>query len=98
MDRRSRIGLAGAIGAFGGVLVDIAFGQTFLTTHNGDAAYLIFLGYYALCLALTWFCYVRPAARDHPPVRDRVASAEVGWADAAYSNRRRIPPTYWRRA
>ncbi|MFI6445078.1 nitrate/nitrite transporter [Kitasatospora sp. NPDC050543] len=56
------IGIAGAIGAFGGVLVNIAFRQSFLTTHNGNAAYLAFLACYAGCLALTWAVYVRPAA------------------------------------
>ncbi|WP_437113050.1 MFS transporter [Streptomyces syringium] len=55
------IGLAGAIGAFGGVLVNVAFRQSFLTAHNGDAAYLAFLAFYVLCSALTWTVYLRPA-------------------------------------
>ncbi|MGF1430075.1 MFS transporter [Kitasatospora sp. LaBMicrA B282] len=53
------IGLAGAIGAFGGVLVNLAFRQAFLADHQGDDAYLVFLGYYALCLLLTWAVYLR---------------------------------------
>jgi NNP family nitrate/nitrite transporter-like MFS transporter len=53
------IGLAGAIGAFGGVLVNIAFRQSFLSSHNGDGAYLAFVAYYALCLLLTWAVYLR---------------------------------------
>ena len=32
------IGLAGAIGAFGGVLVNLAFRQSFLTSKIGDGA------------------------------------------------------------
>ena len=40
------IGLAGAVGAFGGVLVNMAFRQSFLSTKNGDAAYLAFLVFY----------------------------------------------------
>ena len=51
------IGIAGAIGAFGGVLVNIAFRQSFLSSHNGNAAYLAFIGYYALCLVLTRVFY-----------------------------------------
>lgn len=51
------IGIAGAVGAFGGVLVNIAFRQSFLGAHNGDAAYLAFLAYYVLCLGLTWAFY-----------------------------------------
>ncbi|GAB7047911.1 nitrate/nitrite transporter [Catenuloplanes indicus] len=55
------IGIAGAIGAFGGVLVNIAFRQSFLTTGSAEAAYLAFIAYYALCLAVTWFVYLRPS-------------------------------------
>ena len=34
------IGIAGAIGAFGGVLVNLAFRQSFLSYKNGNAAYI----------------------------------------------------------
>lgn len=53
------IATAGAIGAFGGVLVDAAFRQSFLATGTGTTAYLAFLAYYALCLALTYALYLR---------------------------------------
>ena len=53
------IGLAGAIGALGGVLVNLAFRQSFLTWANGDGAYLAFLGVYAVCFAVTWFVFLR---------------------------------------
>ncbi len=56
------IGLAGAIGAFGGVLVNLAFRQSFLTLHNGDGAYLAFIAFYALCFAVTWAVFIRPRA------------------------------------
>jgi NNP family nitrate/nitrite transporter-like MFS transporter len=55
------IGVAGAVGAFGGVLVNLAFRQSFLVRHNGNAAYLAFIGFYALCFAVTWFVYLRPS-------------------------------------
>ena len=54
------IGLAGAIGAFGGVLVNLAFRQSFLTLKNGDGAYLAFIAFYALCFAVTWAVFLRP--------------------------------------
>ncbi|EIV93288.1 NarK/NasA family nitrate transporter [Frankia sp. QA3] len=57
------IGLAGAIGAFGGVLVNLAFRQSFLSYKSGDAAYISFIAYYALCFVVTWFVYLRPSAR-----------------------------------
>jgi NNP family nitrate/nitrite transporter-like MFS transporter len=55
------IGIAGAIGAFGGVLVNVAFRQSFLTYHSGNAAYLAFIAFYALCFVVTWAVYLRPS-------------------------------------
>ncbi|MEV4278104.1 nitrate/nitrite transporter [Actinoplanes xinjiangensis] len=57
------IGVAGAIGAVGGVLVNLAFRQSFLTYKDADAAYMAFIGFYALCVVITWVVYLRPAAR-----------------------------------
>jgi NNP family nitrate/nitrite transporter-like MFS transporter len=57
------IGIAGAIGAFGGVLVNIAFRQSFLTYQTGDAAYLTFIAFYVLCFIVTWFVYLRTSPR-----------------------------------
>jgi MFS transporter, NNP family, nitrate/nitrite transporter len=57
------IGIAGAVGAFGGVLVNMAFRQSFLTYKTGDGAYLAFIAFYALCFALTWLVYLRTHAR-----------------------------------
>jgi NNP family nitrate/nitrite transporter-like MFS transporter len=54
------IGLAGAIGAFGGVLVNLAFRQSFLDTGSGNGAYIAFIAFYAVCFAVTWYCYLRP--------------------------------------
>jgi MFS transporter, NNP family, nitrate/nitrite transporter len=53
------IGLAGAIGAFGGVLVNLAFRQSFLTLNNGDGAYIAFIVFYAVCVAVTWAVFMR---------------------------------------
>jgi NNP family nitrate/nitrite transporter-like MFS transporter len=53
------IGIAGAVGAFGGVLVNIAFRQSFLHTKNGDAAYIGFIAFYLVCVVVTWAVYVR---------------------------------------
>ena len=53
------IGLAGAIGAFGGVLVNLAFRQSFLTFGSGDGAYIAFIAFYAICFAVTWAAFIR---------------------------------------
>jgi NNP family nitrate/nitrite transporter-like MFS transporter len=57
------IGIAGAIGAFGGVLVNLAFRQSFLIYRTADAAYIAFIAFYALCVIVTWAVYLRPSAR-----------------------------------
>jgi len=57
------IGLAAAVGAFGGVLVNLAFRQSFLSYGTGDVAYLGFIAFYVACLALTWIVYLRPSPR-----------------------------------
>ncbi len=62
------IGIAGAIGAFGGVLVNLAFRQSFLTYGTADAAYLAFIAFYALCVLVTWTVYMRPSANPLPGV------------------------------
>ena len=57
------IGIAGAIGAFGGVLVNLAFRQSFLTYQTADAAYIAFIAFYALCVLVTWAVYLRASGR-----------------------------------
>ena len=57
------IGIAGAVGAFGGVLVNLAFRQSFLATGTGDGAYLVFIAFYLVCVAVTWAVYLRPGTR-----------------------------------
>ena len=54
------IGLAGAIGAFGGVLVNVAFRQSFISSGKADGAYIAFIAFYIACLVLTWAVYLRP--------------------------------------
>jgi NNP family nitrate/nitrite transporter-like MFS transporter len=53
------IGVAGAVGAFGGVLVNLAFRQSFLETRSANAAYVSFIVFYAICFAVTWAVYIR---------------------------------------
>jgi NNP family nitrate/nitrite transporter-like MFS transporter len=58
------IGLAGAIGAFGGVLVNLAFRQSFLAYRSGSGAYVVFIAFYVLCSAVTWAVYLRSRDRS----------------------------------
>jgi NNP family nitrate/nitrite transporter-like MFS transporter len=60
---RGLIGICGATGALGGVAVNLALRQSFLDTGKADSAYVAFIGFYALCVAVTWVVYLRPSSR-----------------------------------
>ena len=60
---RALIGIAGAIGAFGGVGVNLALRHAFMTSKTGNSAYVAFIGFYLICLLVTWTVYVRPSAK-----------------------------------
>ena len=57
------IGIAGAAGAFGGVLVNVGFRQSFLAYGTGGPAYVGFIACYVVCMAATWLVYLRPSSR-----------------------------------
>jgi NNP family nitrate/nitrite transporter-like MFS transporter len=53
------IGLAGAIGALGGLFINLAFREAFLTAKSGVPAFVAFLIFYGLCFVVTWAVYLR---------------------------------------
>ncbi|RJQ72832.1 NarK family nitrate/nitrite MFS transporter [Pseudonocardiaceae bacterium YIM PH 21723] len=53
------IGIASAIGAFGGFFVPRFLGMSLASTHSVASAFYGFVGFYAICLAVTWWCYLR---------------------------------------
>jgi NNP family nitrate/nitrite transporter-like MFS transporter len=53
------IGLASAIGALGGFLIPRGFGISIAQTGSINTALLVFLAVYALCVAATWWFYLR---------------------------------------
>ena len=59
---RALIGIAGAVGALGGVAVNLALRQSFLNNGTGDAAYVAFIAFFVVCLAVTWTVYLRPSS------------------------------------
>jgi NNP family nitrate/nitrite transporter-like MFS transporter len=78
------MGLIGAVGALGGVAINLAFRQSFLSVGSGTGAFVAFLAFYAVCFAVTWAVYLRrPAVRtpdgpaDRAQVRERPSYAEV---------------------
>lgn len=53
------VGVAGAIGAFGGVLVNLVFKFSLENGGTLDPALYAILGLYAACVATTWWFYLR---------------------------------------
>lgn len=68
------MGLIGAVGAIGGLAINLAFRQSFQTSGTGTAAFWSFLAFYAVCFALTWAVYLR-----RPLISP--AKAPVGYAE-----------------
>ncbi|MCB5167296.1 NarK/NasA family nitrate transporter [Streptomyces bambusae] len=77
------MGLIGAVGALGGLGINLVFREAFLSSGSGTAAFVTFLGFYALCCAVTWAVYLRrpataPAADTaRPETAAQPAYAEV---------------------
>src|ERR1700751_2736288 len=62
------VGFIGAIGACGGYLIPSGFGKSIAITGGPQLPLVIYLGCYAICLAMTWFFYLRrsPAEAGAP--------------------------------
>ena len=56
------IGFTSAVGAYGAFFIPKAFGTSIAITGTPVAALYVFIGFYALCMAVTYACYVRKGA------------------------------------
>ncbi|MEU3772218.1 MFS transporter [Streptomyces sp. NPDC032472] len=64
------IGIAGAVGALGGVGINLVFRSAYSgPVKSGEPAFLAFLGFYVVCVLVTWAVYLRrrPAAAAAEP-------------------------------
>ncbi|GAQ65263.1 nitrate/nitrite transporter [Streptomyces scabiei] len=57
------IGITGALGALGGVLINLAFRASFAGWGSGVPAFTGFLVFYAACATVTWAVYLRRRPR-----------------------------------
>jgi NNP family nitrate/nitrite transporter-like MFS transporter len=75
----SLIGICSAVGAFGGVGINLALRQSYLSTGTETAAYWVFLASYVGAAIMTWRVYVRrPAtAPGLPGARPEAEAAHV---------------------
>jgi NNP family nitrate/nitrite transporter-like MFS transporter len=53
------LGFIGAIGACGGYLIPSGFGKSIAITGGPQLALVVYLAFYAVCLAMTWWFYLR---------------------------------------
>ncbi|GAB3423012.1 MFS transporter [Flindersiella endophytica] len=53
------LGIAGAIGAFGGFLIPRAYGSSIAATGSVATAVIAYAVFYAVCLGVTWWFYLR---------------------------------------
>ena len=53
------IGIASAIGAFGGFFVTRIIATSVVATKTADAAFYGFIAFYVACFLITWWCYLR---------------------------------------
>ncbi len=59
IESAAALGFIGAIGACGGYLIPRGFGASIAATGGPHLALEIYLGFYATCLVLTWWYYLR---------------------------------------
>ncbi|MGY3500440.1 MFS transporter [Bradyrhizobium sp. USDA 4471] len=66
------VGFIGAVGAVGGYLIPSSFGKSIAMTGGPQVALAVFLAFYAVCLGLTWWFYLRrsPQAAGAPSLAE----------------------------
>src|SRR6201993_1615755 len=70
------IGIAGAIGALGGVGINIVLRASYLSpAKSATMAFWVFLGFYVLCAAITYLAYVRAPTKAPALVSATAAEA-----------------------
>jgi NNP family nitrate/nitrite transporter-like MFS transporter len=75
------MGLIGAVGALGGVGINLAFRQSFLSYGSGTAAFVAFLAFYGACFAVTWAVYLRRPARTAPTTATAETKPQLSYAE-----------------
>lgn len=76
------MGLIGAVGGLGGVGINLAFRQSFLSSGSGTGAFVAFLAFYAVCIVVTWAVYLRrPAAQGGTAAGAAKTDARLSYAE-----------------
>ncbi|GAA3813984.1 nitrate/nitrite transporter [Streptomyces chiangmaiensis] len=75
------MGLIGAVGALGGVGINLAFRQSFLSYGSGTGAFLAFLAFYAAAFTVTWAVYLRRPAAEARATAVSDAKPQLSYAE-----------------
>jgi NNP family nitrate/nitrite transporter-like MFS transporter len=75
------MGLIGAVGALGGVGINLAFRQSFLSYGSGTGAFVAFLAFYAACFGVTWAVYLRRSAGQSKTSTATEANPQLSYAE-----------------
>ncbi len=68
------IGFAGAVGALGGVFINIVLRASYVSdAKSATNAFWVFLGFYVVCAIVTWFVFLR--MRSAAPTGERLRSS-----------------------
>jgi NNP family nitrate/nitrite transporter-like MFS transporter len=75
MESGGIVAFTSAIGAYGGFFIPKAYGTSIAMTGSPVGALWLFLGFYVLCLVITWVAYTRPGGLLHDVEHRRAAPA-----------------------
>jgi MFS transporter, NNP family, nitrate/nitrite transporter len=81
MESAAIIAFTSAIGAYGGFFIPKAYGSSISITGSPVGALWVFMGFYVICLALTFLYYTRPGGLLHA-VEHRRGAADFAPAPA----------------
>ncbi|MGV9712126.1 nitrate/nitrite transporter [Gordonia sp. NPDC003424] len=74
------IGIAGAVGALGGVGINLVLRSSYKANQSATAAFWVFLGFYVIAAITTWYFYARREIVLHDETTD-IAVAAPATAD-----------------
>ncbi|MEV0636847.1 nitrate/nitrite transporter [Streptomyces sp. NPDC050619] len=75
------MGLIGAVGALGGVGINLAFRQSFLSYGSGTGAFVAFLAFYGACFVVTWAVYLRRSTGKAQTTAATEAKPQLNYAE-----------------
>ncbi|MFR0352894.1 nitrate/nitrite transporter [Streptomyces sediminimaris] len=73
--------LIGAVGALGGLAINLTLRQSFLSYGTGTGAFVAFLAYYGVCFAVTWAVYLRRTAAKSATAAAAEAEPQLSYAE-----------------